>query len=349
MSLFNEISIDELAGRIQDSPSELALLMGAGCSKGAGIPDSKGFIAEVAKHLGKDVSTLKDYAAALRALGSLADQQRFVANVMKDAKPGEIHTELAALMQRGLFSVIFTTNFDHLIETQLGRWKRPVDVVKHEGQAEEADTSGALKPSSNHSYVIKLHGDYGVPGILNHPWQTSTLSKHMKKLFHKWVFHHGLLVVGYGSNDQSVRITLEEAAGEQAPGAALPIGLVWVARHKSKIPSWVETLAESRPAPWIDLLRVADAEELFRELRRALIKDLSPHWERVRKQAVGRTQTDTRSINQHIQRNNVNLYESRRETEKVFADFRRSKTTRGLVYVDRSGAGKSVLLAHLAD
>lgn len=54
MKPFNDISIDSVATRIQESPGEFALLMGAGCSTGAGVPDAEGFIREVAKYLGKD-------------------------------------------------------------------------------------------------------------------------------------------------------------------------------------------------------------------------------------------------------------------------------------------------------
>lgn len=269
---FQEITVEQLAARLRVSPGRYGFLLGAGCSIGAGIPAATGTIKTVAERLGRDPETWKPtYAQALDTLGPLAVQQDFLAELIKDKKSTDLHQKLAALVEARLITATFTTNFDRLVERTLAHGEREVVTVSSQDSARAVLATGGLHHNAGPSYVVKLHGDYLIRGVSNQPWQVAQLAPGFRELFPGWLTQNGLVVVGYGIGDASIRRALEDAATNNG----LPFGLSWVARGVDSIPEWVTHLQRMRQVPWIEVLWVHDAEQLFDQLFSRLVGGLA--------------------------------------------------------------------------
>ncbi len=112
---------------------------------------------------------------------------------------------MANLLAHKIFNVVFTTNFDDLINEACYLYSeglRPM-VAAHDS----AVTS--IRITYDRPKIIKLHGDFLYDNIKNTLHELETLENNTKKKLTQFAQEYGLVVVGYGGRDRSVMDILE--------------------------------------------------------------------------------------------------------------------------------------------
>lgn len=197
---------------------------------------------------------------------SEADRRRYLERNMASARPSVGHRALAALVASGKIRLVWTTNFDRVIEDAAasalgGSGQLTVATLDNPDVAMEA-LNEARWP-----VVAKLHGDTFNRDVLR------TLQNELRaqdaKLRHALVEsarRFGLAVIGYSGRDQSVMDSLEEAV---ADGHGFPHGLFWFHRASTPCQQRVQHLIAKATAAGIEA-RIVESET-FDELLADLI------------------------------------------------------------------------------
>jgi tetratricopeptide (TPR) repeat protein len=259
---------EEFARRLQDA-SKLqdtcfALFLGAGCSITSGIP---GAATLVEKHWlpklrdlcapnEKDLVTWAmkkfpkydpnnpagSYGLVMEELFVQSEErQREIERLCEGKFPGFGYAVLATLIvhEGGCFSVVITTNFDDLVSDALYLFTqaRPL-VIGHESLA------GFIRPTRTRPLVVKLHGDAHL-APQNTAAETCKIQEEVERQVSSLLHDRGLIVMGYGGNDQGIADLLSAL-----PKDALPYGIYWV--NGSEPQGVLRPWLEERNAIWVE-------------------------------------------------------------------------------------------------
>jgi NAD-dependent SIR2 family protein deacetylase len=257
-----EGDVGALARAIGVQGGHLAWLIGAGASAMSGIPTAGQLIVRFKHQLycdahGLDVQDIDprdrrtrglieqyfdganglpdrgdidEYAVAFGKVYPSADVRAdLIAELCRGTAPNYGHYVLAALMATNRLSVVFTTNFDDLIETAAlsvfdGMTPRPSAVV-----ADLGDPSKAVRAFQKNSWplVAKIHGDFRSDRLKNTTEELRTQDDEMRQVLQTACGQYGLVVVGYSGRDDSVMTVLREALAQPA---SFPSGIFWCYR-----------------------------------------------------------------------------------------------------------------------
>jgi hypothetical protein len=157
----------------------------------------------------------------------------------------------------GAFNVVLTTNFDDLVQDALYLFTktRPL-VVGHEALAH------FIRPTRTRPLVVKLHGDQRL-APRNTSEETRKLEEDMETQVRVLLHDRGLIFMGYGGHDESVKTMLKHL-----PPEALPLGVYWASDvpPPAELTDWFK----ARDAIWVKgggdfdelMLLVCDAFEI---------------------------------------------------------------------------------------
>lgn len=158
------------------------------------------------------------------------DRRRFLDSRLQGCTPSYGHVCFAALMALGRVRLVWTTNFDQLIERACahsaieGKMPRALGVVSLDQPAKASD----LIRDEAWPLLLKLHGDFLYRTLKNTTTelrqQDSTLRHHLADECKR----KGLAVIGYSGRDSSIMATLDDALTDQH---AFPHGLFWFVRQ----------------------------------------------------------------------------------------------------------------------
>jgi hypothetical protein len=212
-----------LALKLAGEPGVCALLLGAGISKGAGVPTSweiflhsLGLLYQMKE--GRKPTT-RDDLLAWREERGLSDltynsilenllpdrsaRRQYLEGFFRDKVPSDAHRSIAALCKVGLVKVIVTTNFDRLMEEALGDVGITPDAVSSPGDLEN------VRPrETSPCWLLKLHGDIGKLDIRNTPEELDALSQEFQMQLSEIVRVYSLLVVGYAARETVIATIL---------------------------------------------------------------------------------------------------------------------------------------------
>jgi tetratricopeptide (TPR) repeat protein/NAD-dependent SIR2 family protein deacetylase len=150
-----------------------------------------------------------------KAFETKTERQRFIEDMIADKAPSFGYVILADLLLRNYVNTVLTTNFDDLvyISSTTFTGNRPI-VYAYGILASE------MKMLSNHSKVLKLHGDYLYSNIVNTSDEMSKQSQALKEPYNdikeaisslnmerqvRTVFDNfGVIVIGYSGGDKNV-------------------------------------------------------------------------------------------------------------------------------------------------
>jgi sugar phosphate isomerase/epimerase len=192
------------------------------------------------------------------------DRRRYLHDAMVDATPSYGHLVLAALFRVGKAGAVWTTNFDHVIETAasqvFGTTARLVvaDLERHElAQRALAESQFPL--------LVKLHGDFHSARLKNTPTELQAQDAKLRGALLEGCRRFGLAVVGYSGRDDSVMDTLLAALAAPSP---FPHGLFWFVRHGGRPPRRVIELLDQARAAGVKafLVEIEAFDELFGRL-----------------------------------------------------------------------------------
>jgi len=167
-------------------------------------------------------------------------QQEYIHSIIgKNAfSPNIGHRVLAGLMEMGLTKIIFTTNFDEIVETSFA------DVAGKSLAAYHLEGSyAALNALNGEHFPIyaKLHGDFRYQSIKNLPQDLLNNDEEIQKCFLAAAVRYGLLISGYSGRDKNVMSMFREALDQNN---AYPYGLLWFVTKGATVENNVLQLIE---------------------------------------------------------------------------------------------------------
>jgi hypothetical protein len=146
---------------------------------------------------------------------------------------------LAALLAMGRTRLVFTTNFDTVVETAYAAVTgNNLNTFHLEGSYAALD---ALNAEVFPIYA-KIHGDFRYRSIKNLPSDLLANDAEIQKCFVAAVGRYGLVVAGYSGRDANVMAMLEKALEQPNP---FPRGIWWTTPHAAGIAPVVAAFIET--------------------------------------------------------------------------------------------------------
>lgn len=272
--LYNDCSEQNFLGHFIQNARQLMWFLGAGTSRTAGMPtatditwdlklkyyclqenqdlqahdinnqavrrkiqdylDSKGFPAfrtpeEYSFYF--DLTFGVDYGSQQRYIGGQLDSKKISLNIG--------HRVLAALLEMGLARVVFTTNFDEVIETAFSDVTDKCLTAFHlEGAYAALDALNAER----FPIYAKIHGDFRYKSIKNLASDLINNDEEIQKCFLAASNRYGLIVTGYSGRDANVMAMFSAALEQNNP---FPLGLFWTTPRFSDVTDSVGELINS--------------------------------------------------------------------------------------------------------
>lgn len=264
----------KLIGIISERPRNFAWLLGAGTSRSAGLPTATDILWDLKRRYycreeSQDISQQDTQNQAVREkIQSFMTSQGFPEPWAENEYSayfekifGEDHKRQSAYLQKvlaedkislsagnrvlgalialGEARVVFTTNFDTVLEKAVSEISgRSLAAFHIEGSYAAND---AL---SNEQFPIycKLHGDFRYQSIKNLSKDLKMQDMELRKCLLNACNRFGLIVTGYSGRDASVMALLNSVLETTNP---FPHGLYWVGLKNLEIPLVVKNLLEA--------------------------------------------------------------------------------------------------------
>jgi SIR2-like domain len=221
---------------LRAAPGAYAVLLGSGMSRASGVPTGYEVLVDLCRQVadasGDRESSQADplgwfavttgaeasYDRVLAALTSSREERVGILRRYFEPSPDEAeqglkvpaagHVALARLVQAGLVRVVLTTNFDRLVERALDQVGAAYVVT-----ATPDAVAGAMPLHLQDCQVVKLHGDYLDPGMLNTPTELARYEPAVDRLLDRILDEYGLITIGWSTTyDPALRRAIERAA-----------------------------------------------------------------------------------------------------------------------------------------
>ena len=275
-SLLDDPAI-RIAFSVYENRGVYALLLGSGLSRAAGIPTGWEITLDLIRRVAvvrgeadqtdwvswyrETIGEKPDYSSVMGELGLSQEERRsilqsYIEPTEADRREGRklptaAHFAIADLVQAGHVRVIITTNFDRLIENALQQQGIEPTVV-----ASEDALKGATPLAHTDCFLLKVHGDYKDPRILNTDAELSKYSSAINALLDRIFDEHGLVVCGWsGEWDHALRSAILRSTARR-------YSMFWAAR--SRPGERAGELIAHRDA---QLISITDADAFFGRLR----------------------------------------------------------------------------------
>ena len=272
-----KIESDDFARRFSLRAKRLMWFLGAGASAAAGVPTAMDMVWEfkrelyvsqqkVSRQAVADLSNpivraklqthinglqhipepgaADEYAALFEQVyPSETDRSSYIKTKIEAAKPSYGHVALATLMRSQFVRILWTTNFDRLLDdacaTIYGTTASLTTVdldSPHKAKQAIDDEQWPIQ--------IKLHGDFQSRRLKNTADELRWQDTNLRKMLVDSCGRFGLVVVGYSGRDDSVMDEIDRAADIDG---SFPSGLFWLHRGETPpLPRVYELLNKAR-------------------------------------------------------------------------------------------------------
>ena len=270
-----EINEEDFLKHINQFNSHLMWFLGAGASRSSGLPTATDITWDIKRKLycaqenqninSHDISNkaiktkiqnymdsrgfpplwdMKEYSFYFEQYfgENYLAQQTYIKQLLTKKVTSTIgHRVFSALMSMGLIKLIFTTNFDEVVEASYSSMTgNNLSTFHIEGSYAALN---ALN-SDNFPLYIKLHGDFRYQSIKNLSKDLIDNDYNLQKCFLAAATRFGMIVSGYSGRDENVMSMLKQAIEQNN---AFPHGLFWTVPRISSVASNVlETLNYAR-------------------------------------------------------------------------------------------------------
>jgi hypothetical protein len=169
-----------------------------------------------------------------------SDRRRYIDAMIRGGKSSYGHYVLASLMKLDKVRMVWTTNFDRLVEDAA------VSAMKTTSNLTVATLDSndvALRAMNEGSWPLfgKLHGDFQSVLLKNTSEELQHQDAKLRSALVESCKRFGLAVIGYSGRDDSIMAALEEA---MVDGNSFPSGLFWFTRSGSSVYQRVTQLVE---------------------------------------------------------------------------------------------------------
>jgi tetratricopeptide (TPR) repeat protein len=236
----------QVIDEVYDADSrEFSLFLGAGASRSSGVPLASEMIQEWRRKAFRDrAPENSDFEAWCKQqpwcgkdgeystlFGMLYKTERarqaHIEKKIRPAFPSWCYLYLANVVQAGFFNVIFTTNFDDLVNEALTTYLGYNPVVC----AADSEVM-SISITTDRAKIIKLHGDYLFKRLKNTGKELKKLNPNMERKLKEFAKQCGMVVIGYAGGDHSVMRVLEELMKDEN---SFPRGIYWGLRSKDEV------------------------------------------------------------------------------------------------------------------
>ena len=128
------------------------------------------------------------------------DRKYFIQSVVNGVNPSIGHKCLGELIISKRINRVWTTNFDELIENGIKLVNNTISIEIFSPETTHLNNDLA----SQYPKILKLHGDFRYDKLQNTIQETKKLNERLSNDFKKYFLEHGLIVIGYSGNDESV-------------------------------------------------------------------------------------------------------------------------------------------------
>ena len=156
------------------------------------------------------------------------DRKFFMQRKILNIKPSIGHKCLGALYDAIKTNLLWTTNFDELVENGIKSVSNTLSI-----EVLSEDNKHQIDNLNQYPRVVKLHGDYRYDKLQNTTDELKGLQANLLDYFSKMSNSKGLIIVGYSGSDDSIMSALEKCLKNDNP---FPYGLYWCIR-KGQIPN----------------------------------------------------------------------------------------------------------------
>lgn len=252
---YKEATVGQIADFLKNETelnTSVCILVGAGVSVSAGIPDAKGIMQDIQAKYPRTVggAAFKSYSECMSLLTDGVRRQ-LIRNYMDRARLSKSVSAIARLVKGGYIDRILTTNFDPLLE-------RALSLYGCEPKVHDFALSQIFVPGEAGGLrLFYLHGRADGFLLLNTEDEIKTLSDRLGGLFSDSSIRRAWIVVGYSGDDKPVFDALRKQA-------SYDFGLYWVGYRRRDPSRHVrEHLLQKKNAYFV---RAEDADSFFMEL-----------------------------------------------------------------------------------
>jgi hypothetical protein len=283
----NPIKVEDLISllRLVDGHSRYVLFLGAGASVESGLPGASSIVQDLlrrsyaAHHNLSDANQVpeseirdwagkrewyqadsgeSEYAKVVRhILLAPGTQEDYLRELLLAADPSLGYRHLGALVRKGIFQTIVTTNFDHLV--RLG-CDPVLNVPIIDMEAERWLEAGDHHPGERR--LLRLNGDFSHSNLLNTGPQLDATPLRRFEALRQILRNRGLIVLGYGGND--VQLMREGFLKIWDDRNLARHGVFWC-HLPGELPShWAQTFVEAGPRDRAFFVEVQGFDETMR-------------------------------------------------------------------------------------
>lgn len=193
-----------------------------------------------------------------------ADRRRHIEDLVRGAHPSYGHIGLAALLAAGGIRLLWTTNFDRLVEDAAAEVMGSSSALTV-AQLDEPTRAMEAMNEERWPLLVKLHGDYQSRRLKNTARELQSQDSQMRASLVEASRRSGLAVVGYSGRDRSVMDALAEATSTDG---CFPFGLYWMHLPSSPLRPQVGELLTSAAEHGAEaaVVAVQTFDELFGDL-----------------------------------------------------------------------------------
>jgi hypothetical protein len=201
------------------------------------------------------------------AYPSSHDRRLYIAEVLREKRPGYGYACLATLLAAGKVRQVWTTNFDDLLD-------RAFSIVA-EGKSASVvglDTAARLEKylrDERYPIIVKLHGDFRYDDIKNVAAEVAEIDSELREALVEASKHYGLFIVGYSGRDTSVMGAIQDAIRRHG-NEAFKEGLFWSVRESDQLGIQARTVLDEAVKSNIPttIVRVPDFDDVATALYR---------------------------------------------------------------------------------
>ncbi|WP_261337780.1 SIR2 family protein [Rhizobium leguminosarum] len=185
---------------------------------------------------------------------------------MRGARPSYGHLALAALLKAGHSRIVWTTNFDHLVDDACAKVFDTTSELTTVGLHAPELASEAIG-AQRWPIQVKIHGDFQFRRLKNTPDELRYQDARLRKALIEACRSSGIVIAGYSGRDDSVMEALTEALEVED---AFPGGLFWLHRGEARPLPAVEALLKRATNAGVDggLVVIENFDETLRDLLR---------------------------------------------------------------------------------
>lgn len=194
------------------------------------------------------------------------DRRKYIDEKVAGGRPSFGHLALAALLKSNKCEIVWTTNFDRVIEDACAALAKTTSWLRV-ASIDNPQLARTVLAEVTYPMLVKLHGDFHSRRLKNTHEELRTQDAEMRRSLSIACRTHGLAVVGYSGRDASVMDALEDVLDETG---GYTNGLFWFHRGDSPPCERVARLLKRASETGIEanLIRIDTFDELLADVLR---------------------------------------------------------------------------------